>query len=104
MSGVQPSKGCGAPPWPDGSGQIDCSSSQAALGGQAEQGAALCYQPLSHSMPCGPCTQTLYESSVAFGMRKALQTEAGKGELEAQVAALSEEKRELERQVRVAGS
>lgn len=43
--------------------------------------------------------QTLYESSVAFGMRKALQTEAGKSELESQVESLQDEKKDLERQV-----
>ncbi|NXP50663.1 IDLC protein, partial [Heliornis fulica] len=42
--------------------------------------------------------QTLYESSVAFGMRKALQAEQGKSEMEKRVK-LEEEKRELERQV-----
>jgi hypothetical protein len=36
---------------------------------------------------------------VAFGMRKALQTEAGKSELETQVESLQDEKKELERQV-----
>ncbi|KFZ62963.1 Axonemal dynein light intermediate polypeptide 1, partial [Podiceps cristatus] len=42
--------------------------------------------------------QTLYESSVAFGMRKALQAEQGKSDMEKRVK-LEEEKRELERQV-----
>jgi dynein light intermediate chain len=43
--------------------------------------------------------QTLYESSVAFGIRKALEAEQGKAELEARVTALDAEKRELEKQV-----
>ncbi|KFV93619.1 Axonemal dynein light intermediate polypeptide 1, partial [Eurypyga helias] len=42
--------------------------------------------------------QVLYESSVAFGMRKALQAEQGKADMEKRVK-LEEEKRELERQV-----
>lgn len=43
--------------------------------------------------------QTLYESSVAFGMRKALQAEQGKGEMQAHIAHLEEENRELQRSV-----
>ncbi|XP_053942666.1 axonemal dynein light intermediate polypeptide 1 isoform X2 [Cuculus canorus] len=43
--------------------------------------------------------QTLYESSVAFGMRKALQAEQGNSDMEKRIAELEEEKRELERQV-----
>ncbi|KAF1497962.1 Axonemal dynein light intermediate polypeptide 1, partial [Eudyptula minor novaehollandiae] len=43
--------------------------------------------------------QTLYESSVAFGMRKALQAEQDKSDTEKRIAELEEEKRELERQV-----
>ncbi|XP_010284872.1 PREDICTED: axonemal dynein light intermediate polypeptide 1, partial [Phaethon lepturus] len=43
--------------------------------------------------------QTLYESSIAFGMRKALQAEQGKSDTEKRIADLEEEKRELERQV-----
>uniref|UniRef100_A0A8B9VPY9 Axonemal dynein light intermediate polypeptide 1 n=1 Tax=Anas zonorhyncha TaxID=75864 RepID=A0A8B9VPY9_9AVES len=43
--------------------------------------------------------QTLYESSTAFGMRKALQAEQGKHDMEKRIAELEEEKRELERQV-----
>jgi len=43
--------------------------------------------------------QTLYESSIAFGMRKALQAEQGKADLEARVEQLEEEKRGLEEQV-----
>jgi hypothetical protein len=64
----------------------------------------LACMPLGASASCmcselAALLQTLYESSVAFGMRKALQTEAGKGELEMQVESLQEEKKELERQV-----
>ncbi|XP_040390637.1 axonemal dynein light intermediate polypeptide 1 isoform X2 [Cygnus olor] len=43
--------------------------------------------------------QTLYESSTAFGMRKALQAEQGKHDMEKRIAELEGEKRELERQV-----
>ncbi|KAL4667273.1 hypothetical protein H8959_005962 [Pygathrix nigripes] len=43
--------------------------------------------------------QTLYESSVAFGMRKALQAEQGKSDMERKIAELETEKRHLERQV-----
>ena len=43
--------------------------------------------------------QTLYESSVAFGMRKALQTEQGKVEMEQRIQQLEAENKELERQV-----
>lgn len=43
--------------------------------------------------------QTLYESSVAFGMRKALQAEQGKSDMEAKIKQLEAEKKELERQV-----
>ncbi|NXD29041.1 IDLC protein, partial [Spelaeornis formosus] len=43
--------------------------------------------------------QTLYESSVAFGVRKALQAEQGKAHMEKRIAELEEEKRELEKQV-----
>jgi dynein light intermediate chain len=43
--------------------------------------------------------QTLYESSIAFGMRKALQAEHGKAELEHKVSKLESEKRDLEQQV-----
>ncbi|NXE25078.1 IDLC protein, partial [Ardeotis kori] len=42
---------------------------------------------------------TLYESSVSFGVRKALQAEQGKSDMEKRIAELEEEKRELERQV-----
>uniref|UniRef100_U3JDT8 Axonemal dynein light intermediate polypeptide 1 n=1 Tax=Ficedula albicollis TaxID=59894 RepID=U3JDT8_FICAL len=43
--------------------------------------------------------QALYESSVAFGVRKALQAEQGKAHLEKRIAELEGEKRELEKQV-----
>ncbi|KAL4657571.1 axonemal dynein light intermediate polypeptide 1-like [Arapaima gigas] len=43
--------------------------------------------------------QTLYESSVAFGMRKALMSEQGKFDMEKKIADLEREKKELERQV-----
>ncbi|XP_067304470.1 axonemal dynein light intermediate polypeptide 1 isoform X3 [Pseudorasbora parva] len=41
--------------------------------------------------------QTLYESSVAFGMRKALQGEQGKSDAENKISDLESEKRDLER-------
>jgi dynein light intermediate chain len=43
--------------------------------------------------------QTLYESAVAFGMRKALQTEQGKNEMEAKIQTLEGDVKDLERQV-----
>lgn len=43
--------------------------------------------------------QTLYESSVAFGMRKALQAEQGKSDMEQKIEHLEEEKKELEQLV-----
>ena len=43
--------------------------------------------------------QTLYESSIAFGMRKALQAEQGKADMEARIKQLEAEKKDLERQV-----
>eukprot|EP00891_Asterochloris_glomerata_P007070 jgi/Astpho2/7070/fgenesh1_pg.00107_%23_89_t len=43
--------------------------------------------------------QTLYESSIAFGMRKALQTEAGKSDMEQRINTLEAEAKDLERQV-----
>jgi len=43
--------------------------------------------------------QTLYESSVAFGMRKALQAEQGKSDLENRIVQLENEKKDLERQI-----
>lgn len=43
--------------------------------------------------------QTLYESSVAFGMRKALQAEQGKSDMEKKIVELEDDKRDLERNV-----
>lgn len=43
--------------------------------------------------------QTLYESSVAFGMRKALMAEQGKSDMEKKINELGVEKAELERQI-----
>lgn len=43
--------------------------------------------------------QTLYESSVAFGMRKALQAEQGKADMEHKIVELQGEKKELEASV-----
>ncbi|XP_069613012.1 axonemal dynein light intermediate polypeptide 1 [Ranitomeya imitator] len=43
--------------------------------------------------------QTLYESSVAFGMRKALQAEQGKSDMEKRIAELEQEKKDFERLV-----
>ncbi|KAJ3019444.1 Axonemal dynein light intermediate polypeptide 1 [Thoreauomyces humboldtii] len=43
--------------------------------------------------------QTLYESSVAFGMRKALQAEQGKSDMETRVRDLEDDKRGLEQGV-----
>lgn len=43
--------------------------------------------------------KTLYESSVAFGMRKALQAEQGKLDMQNTIRNLEREKEELERQV-----
>ncbi|XP_054477137.1 axonemal dynein light intermediate polypeptide 1 [Anoplopoma fimbria] len=43
--------------------------------------------------------QTLYESSVAFGMRKALQAEQGKADMEKSISDLEEEKQELKKQL-----
>lgn len=45
--------------------------------------------------------QTLYESAVAFGMRKALQTEQGKNEMEARIQQLEGDNKDLERQLSV---
>ena len=41
--------------------------------------------------------QTLYESSVAYGMRKALQAEQGKTDMEGAIARLEEDKATLEK-------
>lgn len=43
--------------------------------------------------------QTLYESSVAFGMRKALQSEEGKSEMVEKISNMEEEIKKLEKQV-----
>lgn len=43
------------------------------------------------------CYQTLYESSVAFGMRKALQSEQSKVEMQAKIKVLENDVRELEK-------
>ena len=43
--------------------------------------------------------QTLYESSIAFGMRKSLMAEQRKGEMKALISRLRTEKTELETQV-----
>ena len=42
--------------------------------------------------------QTLYESSVAFGMRKALMSVQGKIDMDEQIATLLQEKKELDQQ------
>jgi len=46
--------------------------------------------------------QTLYESSVAFGMRKALQAEQGKVDMEKMILELQGEKKNLEQQLSAA--
>ena len=43
--------------------------------------------------------QTLYESSIAFGMRKALMAEQGKVDLQQQIEQLEAERQELEHKV-----
>ena len=43
--------------------------------------------------------QTLYESSIAFGMRKALQAEQGKADMEARIKQLEAEREDLTKQV-----
>ncbi|XP_039974367.1 axonemal dynein light intermediate polypeptide 1 [Xiphias gladius] len=43
--------------------------------------------------------QTLYESSVAFGMRKALQAEQGKADMEKRIADLENDKQDLKKQM-----
>ena len=42
--------------------------------------------------------QTLYESSIAFGIRKALQAEQGKTDMEGAIARLEEDKATLEKE------
>lgn len=49
---------------------------------------------------CSTPVQTLYESAVAFGIRKALQTEQGKSEMESRITQLEGDVKDLERQVR----
>ena len=44
--------------------------------------------------------QTLYQSSVTFGMRKQLQSEQGKSELETKIEELQKKKSKLEEKVR----
>ena len=44
--------------------------------------------------------QTLYKSSVAFGMRKQIQAEKGKSELEERISVLEGRKKELLEKVR----
>ena len=46
--------------------------------------------------------QTLYESSIAFGIRKALRAEQGKTDMEARIANLEEERQRLEKEARAA--
>ncbi len=43
--------------------------------------------------------QTLYESSVAFGMRKSLMSEQGKTDMEQTIESLNGEQNDLEKQV-----
>ena len=43
--------------------------------------------------------QTLYESSIAFGIRKALKAEAGKAEMESYISKLELEKTKLDKEV-----
>jgi hypothetical protein len=50
-------------------------------------------------LPTRAAPQTLYESSVAFGMRKALLAEQGKGDMAARIEALEGAERDLARQV-----
>ncbi|XP_036396622.1 33 kDa inner dynein arm light chain, axonemal-like [Megalops cyprinoides] len=49
---------------------------------------------------CMAAYQTLYESSVAFGIRKVLQSEEGKNNMEKQIQHLENEKRVLQLQVK----
>lgn len=52
---------------------------------------------------CAAVLQTLYESSIAFGMRKALMTEQGKSEMETHITQQESTVKDLERQVRPSG-
>lgn len=65
-------------------------------------GVQTCMPPLPSQQPLvtpPSKPQTLYESSVAFGMRKALLAEQGKGEMVARTEALESTERDLARQV-----
>jgi hypothetical protein len=53
----------------------------------------------SARLAAAACMQTLYESAVAFGIRKALQTEQGKSEMEGRITTLESDVKDLERQV-----
>ena len=44
--------------------------------------------------------QTLYESSIAFGIRKALRAEQGKAEMESYIQKLEAEKTKLDKEVK----
>ena len=44
-------------------------------------------------------SQVLYESSIAFGVRKALKAEAGKAEMETYIQKLELEKAKLDKEV-----
>lgn len=44
-------------------------------------------------------SQVLYESSIAFGIRKALKAEAGKAEMETYIQKLELEKAKLDKEV-----
>ncbi|CAM9110364.1 unnamed protein product, partial [Heterosigma akashiwo] len=48
--------------------------------------------------------QTLYESSIAFGMRKALMAEQRKAEMETKIRQLENDNEELEGQIRELGA
>ena len=48
--------------------------------------------------------QTLYESSVAFGMRKSLMSEQGKTDMEQTISVLNDQERDLEKQVQGSSS
>lgn len=57
-------------------------------------------RPTTNAATCSLLAlQTLYESSIAFGMRKALMTEQGKGEMETHITQLEGNVKDLERQV-----
>lgn len=54
---------------------------------------------LTRPLAARPYAQTLYESSVAFGLRKALLGEQGKGDMAARIDVLEGRERDLGRQV-----